>query len=167
VDRFQPNRTQQRILRRNAGLQAIERPAVYDEAQYRLYVRYLAARHPDSAMGDASPRDYLQFLGNPRWEGTRFIEFREADRLLAVAVIDQVIDGFSAVYTFYEPDEARRSLGVNAILWQIAEVKRRGGFCVYLGFWVAECPKMAYKSGFRPIEILTGNRWTNWTNRNL
>lgn len=159
VDRFRPNRVQRRIQQRNVDLRVIEHPAEYHEAHYRLYLRYLKSRHPDSDMGEATPEDYLRFLGNPPWGDTRFIEFCEADRLLAVAVVDGLDDGFSSVYTFYDPDEERRSLGTGAILWQISEVKRRGGAWVYLGFWVAECRKMAYKSGFRPIELLTGKGW--------
>lgn len=159
VDRFRPDRAQRRIQQRNSDLRAIERWAEFDEAHYRLYLRYLRSRHPDSDMGDAMPEDYLRFLGHPLWENTRFIEFREADRLLSVAVVDGLDDGLSSVYTFFDPDESRRSLGTGAILWQIEEVKRRGGTWVYLGFWVADCRKMAYKTGFRPIELLTDNGW--------
>lgn len=159
VDRFRPDRAQRRIAQRNSDLRVIERRASFDEAHYRLYLRYLRSRHPDSDMGDATPEDYWRFLGHPLWEDTRFIEFREADRLLSVAVVDGLDDGFSSVYTFFDPDESRRSLGTGAILWQIEEVKRRGGAWVYLGFWVADCRKMAYKSGFRPLELLTDKGW--------
>ena len=159
VAHFQPNRSQRRIARRNAGLQVIERPAAFDPAHYRLYIRYLQARHPGSDMGQAGPEDYLACLGSARFDGTRFVEFSESGRLLAVAVVDGLTDGFSAVYTFYEPGEAGRSLGVHAVLWQIEEARRRGLGYVYLGFWVAESRKMAYKAGFRPIERFTGREW--------
>jgi leucyl-tRNA---protein transferase len=159
VETFQPNRSQRRIAKRNADVRVREKPAEFDAAHYRLYCRYLQARHPDSEMGQAGPEDYLQFLGNQRFEGTRFCEFSEAGRLLAVAVLDELDDGWAAGYTFYEPGEERRGVGTFAVLWQIAEARRRGLHYVYLGFWVAESRKMAYKAGFRPIERFTGSGW--------
>jgi arginine-tRNA-protein transferase len=156
---FQPNRAQRRIARGNAALRIIEKPADYDDEHYLLYVRYLQARHPESSMSQCSAEEYTGFLGNVRFEGTRFFEFREDNNLLAVAVVDVLDHGFSAVYTFYAPDAQSRSLGTFAVLWQIQEAQRRGLGWVYLGFWVKECRKMAYKSGFRPLECLVGREW--------
>jgi len=156
---FQPNRAQRRIARGNAGLRIIEKPAEYDDEHYRLYLRYLQSRHPESNMGQCSAEEYVGFLGNVRFEGTRFFEFRDNDNLLAVAVVDMLDHGFSAVYTFYAPDAQSRSLGTFAVLWQIEEAQRRGRGWVYLGFWVKKCRKMAYKSAFRPLERLVGREW--------
>lgn len=156
---FQPDRSQRRIARNNAGLLVIERPANFDEAHYQLYVRYLRARHPDSNMGQAAPEEYISFLSNNRFEGTRFFEFREDNTLLAVAVVDILDHGLSAVYTFFEPEAKSRSLGTFAILWQIREAQRRGLGWVYLGFWIRKCRKMAYKSRFRPLEHRIGTEW--------
>ncbi len=159
VAEFRPNRSQRRIARLNRAVRVIEKPAGYDDAHYQLYLRYLQVRHPESDMAKASPEDYFNFLGNIRTEGTRFCEFREDGTLLAVAVVDVLDHGFSAVYTFYAPDIQSRSPGTFAILWQIQEAHRRGLDCVYLGFWLAGCRKMAYKSGFRPLERLIGAEW--------
>ncbi|MNL57969.1 arginyl-tRNA-protein transferase [compost metagenome] len=88
-----------------------------------------------------------------------FYEFRLEGRLLAVAVCDLLPNGLSAVYTFYEPDEERRSLGRFAILWQITEAVRQDLEAVYLGYWIKNCKKMNYKTQYRPIELLINQRW--------
>lgn len=164
VERFRPNRSQRRVQRLNAGLQVVEKPPEFDASHYALYRAYQRGRHPGGDMGQATPEDYMDFLGNTRWEGTRFFEFREHGRVLTVAVADQLDDGFSAVYTFYDPAETRRSLGTYAILWEIDEALRRGLQHVYLGFWIQASPKMAYKSGIRPMQILTPSGWVDGPN---
>lgn len=158
VEDFQPDRSQRRALKTNADLRAIAKPPIFDERHYRLYLRYLRARHPDGNMAEASPEDYLGFLGNA-WGETVFYEFLAGDELLAVAVVDHLDEGLSAVYTFYDPGQTRRGLGSFAVLWQIGEARRRGLPWVYLGFWIRECRKMAYKDNFRPFEALLGNQW--------
>lgn len=158
VDRFRPNRAQSRIIRKNSDLEIIERPATFETAHYELYRRYLRSRHADSDMALATPEDYLNFVGSD-WADTGFYEFRGDGHLLAVAVIDDLQNALSAVYTFYDPDAARRSLGTFAVLWQIGEAKRRGLAWVYLGFWISECRKMAYKGSFRPMEALLLSNW--------
>lgn len=91
---------------------------------------------------------------------TGFYEFRDQGKLLAVSVVDHLIAGLSAVYTFYDPHAAARSLGTFAILWQIAEAQRRALAWLYLGYWIPECRKMSYKSRFQPAEMYRNGRWT-------
>ena len=158
VSRFRPNRAQSRILRKNADLEVAARPAAFDPAHYQLYRRYLLARHVDSDMALASPEDYLNFVGCS-WGTTKFYEFRKGQEVLAVAVIDHLEDALSAVYTFFDPDAARRSLGTFAVLWQIAEARRQNLSWVYLGFWIEDCRKMAYKGSFRPLQALLSSNW--------
>ena len=81
---------------------------------------------------------------------------------MAVAVMDRLNNGLSAVYTFFDPLEATRGLGTFAILWQIAEARRLGLKWVYLGYWIEQCAKMAYKTRFKPHEIFVAERW-GWT----
>lgn len=158
VAQFRPNRGQRRIQRMNSDLKVVRKPARFEEAHYRLFIRYLRARHSDGHMAESSPGDYIRFLACG-WAETGFYEFRLGDRLLAVAVTDHLIDGLSAVYTFYDPELPERSLGTNAILWQTAEARRRGLDWLYLGFWISDCRKMSYKSAFRPLEALVGENW--------
>lgn len=158
VGRFAPDRSQLRTLRENAGLAVTVKPAAFDAEHYRLFRRYLAARHDDSGMANSSPEDYMGFLGS-EWATTSFVEFRLEGSLLAVAVVDWLEQGLSAVYTFFDPRHTHRSLGTQAVLWQVGEAQRLGLPWVYLGFWIEGCRKMNYKDRFRPLEALLGGQW--------
>lgn len=133
------------------------RPA-FTEEYFDLYQRYIEQRHADGDMFPPSREQFSTFLVRDL-PFSRFYEFRVDQRLLAVAVTDLLPNGLSAVYTFYEPDEERRSLGRYAILWQIAEAARLQLQAVYLGYWIKNCKKMNYKTQYRPIELLTNQRW--------
>lgn len=163
VDRFRPNRGQRRIWQRNQDIAVQAVPAGMNAEHFSLYRRYQAGRHRGSSMDDPDPERYLNFLLSKQTD-TRFYEFRlkeaaAGDRLLGVAVVDVLPDGLSAVYTFYDPNLPRRGLGVYAILWQLAEARRLGLSWLYLGYWIRESPKMAYKTNFRPIEVIRNGRW--------
>jgi leucyl-tRNA---protein transferase len=158
VANFVPDRSQRRCLKRNADLQVIESMAGYNAERHALYERYLRQRHPGGGMDEADASDFRRFLTAP-WSPTLFLEFREGSRLLGVAVTDVCLQGLSAVYTFYEPEETARSLGTFAILQQVALAQRRGLPWIYLGFWIAGHPKMDYKRRFRPMQIRTSEGW--------
>ncbi|RMD79525.1 MAG: arginyltransferase [Gammaproteobacteria bacterium] len=158
VDRFRPDRAQRRNLRRNAGLRWQAAPGRPSEEHFALYRRYLAARHPGGGMDEPSFEAYRDFLF-AAWLPTVCYELRLGGRLLAVAVTDRLPASLSAVYTFYEPEEASRGLGVHALLRQVAEARRLGLRWLYLGYWIRECPKMSYKGRYRPLEVLQGGRW--------
>jgi arginine-tRNA-protein transferase len=158
VERFTPDRSQRRCLKRNEDLQVIESMAGYNAERHALYERYLRQRHPGGGMDEADASDFRRFLTAP-WSPTMFLEFRQGPRLLGVAVTDVCQQGLSAVYTFYEPEETARSLGTFSILQQVALAKRRGLPWIYLGFWIAGHPKMDYKRKFRPMQIRTSEGW--------
>jgi len=157
---FQPDRSQRRCWRANADLAVGIEPAVFREEHFRLYKRYQGARHPGGEMDFEDPADYARAcLESP--VDTRLVTFRDPDeRLLAVAVTDFLSAGLSAMYTFFDPDAAKRSLGTYAVLWQIHHAREAGLPHVYLGYWIRESPKMAYKSRFRPAEVWNGGGWT-------
>ncbi len=161
VRRFQPNRSQLRNLRANNDLTAQTVPVLYNEEHYQLYRRYIQNRHQGGGMDVDDPERYLEFLGS-RWADTEFVEFRHGHQLLAVAVVDRLQDGLSAVYTFFDPAAAQRGLGTYAVLWQVAEAQRRALEYVYLGYWIAESPKMAYKAQYRPLELYTEGVWQRY-----
>ena len=158
VPTFRPNRTQGRIIKKNQDLQIRRVSPGFHHEHYTLFQRYLQVRHPDGGMDDSSPEDYHSFVTSD-WSHTEFYEFRLHERLLAVAVSDRLDDAWSAVYTFFDPNESARSLGTYAILWQIAEADQQGLDWLYLGYWVRECAKMAYKANFRPYQIFSTGRW--------
>lgn len=155
---FTPNSQQKRIFKRNQDLQARTiRPVMSDEI-YQLYARYITARHSDGDMYPPSREQFDSFLVSED-DFCEFIEFRLDGRLLAVAVTDRLHIGLSAVYTFFDPDEARRSLGRYAILWQVEQARRANLPAVYLGYWIRNCQKMSYKTEYRPLEMLVNQRW--------
>ncbi len=157
--RFSPNRQQRKILRRNADLKVGWAAPRLTEEYYDLYLRYIETRHADGDMYPPSREQFDTFLVSDL-PYSRFIEFRLDEQLLAVAVTDILPNGLSAVYTFFDPQQEQRSLGRFAILWQIAEARRMGLHALYLGYWIRNCRKMAYKTQYRPIELLVNQRWT-------
>lgn len=158
VDAFRPRRSQRRTLAQNADVEVRERPPRFDPEHYALYVEYMRARHPASQMDASNPGAYLGFL-TADWCDTAFLEFRCAEELLAVAVVDKLDDGLSAVYTFFSPRHVARSLGRLAVLEQIARARAAGLPWVYLGYWIADCRKMRYKAEYAPLEYFHGGHW--------
>ena len=162
VAEFRPDRGQRRIWRCNGDLGVESLAAVSRPEHYALYRRYLEARHAGGGMDASSEPEYAHFLMNP-WGRTRMVAMHAGDELVCVAVTDELEDALSAVYTFFDPSLGRRSLGTYAILWQIEAARRRGLKWLYLGYWIAESRKMAYKDRFRPHERLGASGWEQIT----
>lgn len=155
---FTPNRNQRRAWKKNKDLSVTAVQPAFASEHFELYRRYLASRHPDGGMDNQGPNQYLDFLTSI-WSDTTFFEFRKDGKLLAVAVCDRIDDGLSAVYSFYDPDYPKRSLGTYLILWLVEHARNLGLHAVYLGYWIAESRKMAYKSQFHPAEQLDDGVW--------
>jgi arginine-tRNA-protein transferase len=162
VKEFKPNRSQQRCRIKNSQTQAVIKPAVFEQAHYELYIRYQKHRHRGGDMAESSPDDYFNFLSSS-WCDTVFVEFLINEQLVGIAVIDQLNNALSAVYTFFDPEFSDYSLGVYAVLWQIDYAKRQQKDFVYLGFWIKACQKMAYKSNYQPLQIFRNRQWQNYT----
>lgn len=155
---FKPNRSQKRCWQNNLATQAIVKPALFEQQHYDLYRRYQTIRHTESAMASASADDYLNFLGST-WCDTVFVEFSIQGQLAGIAVVDQLPNSLSAVYTFFDPQFSRYSLGTFAVLWQIASAKLQKREFVYLGYWIDACKKMAYKSNYQPLQQRLDGQW--------
>jgi leucyl-tRNA---protein transferase len=158
VQHFTPRRSQRRTWQRNQDLTVTAKPSDFQLEHFQLYCRYLASRHPGSDMENPTKNDYIDFF-NSQWATTRFYEFRLARQLMAVAVVDHLKDGLSAVYTFFDPRWSARSLGVYAVLWEIEEAKRLNKEWLYLGYWVSGCRKMSYKMEYQPLEVFYNGKW--------
>ena len=155
---FAPSRSQRRAWKRHSGLQVRELPLIFASEHFDLYVRYQASRHPGGGMDEDSHEQYAQFLLQSSVD-TRLIEFSENDQVRMVSVIDVLDDGLSSVYTFFDPDTPGASYGVFNILWQAAQCRALDLPYLYLGYWIGESRKMAYKTQFRPIEGRLDGRW--------
>ncbi|MDH3514503.1 MAG: arginyltransferase [Gammaproteobacteria bacterium] len=160
VNRFRPDRAQRRVWKRNQDISVIAQPPVFQQGHFELYQRYQAARHPGGGMDDPDPQKYMNFLGSRNIDSV-FYELRHRQSLLGIAVTDILPDGLSAVYTFFDPDEYHRSLGVYAVLWQVNQAQERQLPWLYLGYWIKECPKMSYKGRYQPLEAFVQGRWIN------
>jgi leucyl-tRNA---protein transferase len=158
VAEFEPSRTQRRTLRDNGDLRVVRRELRYDSEHYELYLRYQRARHPGGGMDHDSREQYQHFLLHSN-VATDLFEFRRDNQLRMVSLVDQLEDGLSSVYTFYDAEEQRASYGTFSVLWQIERCRQVGLRHLYLGYWIEQSPKMAYKASFRPAEGLVGGEW--------
>ncbi len=158
VSDFTPNRSQRRCLERNSDLSLGLKPLVFDETHYRLYARYQARRHAGGGMDQDDREQYRNFLLVSRVDSA-LAEFSLDGEVVMVGLIDRLMDGLSAVYTFYDPDLPRRSLGVYGVLTQVQLALRMGLPYLYLGYWIAESAKMVYKRNYRPLEGYVGGQW--------
>ncbi len=158
VSQFRPNRTQRRCLRAHASLDVVRHKLAYNAEHYALYLRYQRHRHAGGGMDQDSREQYQHFLLHSNVT-TELLEFREGGILRMVALIDRLADGLSSVYAFFEPGVRGASYGTYNVLWQILRCRGLGLPYLYLGYWIAESRKMAYKATFRPVEGLRDGAW--------
>ena len=156
---FEQTRRFRRIKARNADLIGQTCPATATGEQYDLFKRYLEARHAGGGMTQMTFLDF-EYMVEDTPVQSELVEYRLRDdpeqRLVAVALTDVMADGLSMVYSFYDPEMAHRSLGSFLILDHVDQVLSAGLDYVYLGYWVKDSPKMAYKADYRPLEVQRG-----------
>lgn len=158
VDKFKPNRSQKRIIKKNKDLIINRQSAVFRQDHFDLYSKYLAKRHAGGGMDNPTPASYIEFL-TASWAETIFYEMKLEDRLVAVATTDVLNNALSAVYTFYDPEFAGRSLGKYSIFYQIMQARLLGMKWLYLGYWIKDSQKMKYKSQFKPHQQYYDDEW--------
>lgn len=159
VPEFAASESQRRVIRRNGAVAIAERPPIATPEQYRLFRRYVEARHSD---GEMSAMDYDDFRGmiEDTPVPSMAVEFRASDGTLhGTCLVDRLEDGMSAVYSFFDPTLASASLGTFMVLWLIERVRSEGQRYAYLGYWIESSPKMSYKARFKPLEALGADGW--------
>jgi arginyl-tRNA--protein-N-Asp/Glu arginylyltransferase len=161
---FSPTKSQKRILRKNSNLMRNASTPWATEHQYELFKRYLETRHADGGMADMDMFEFSAMVEETPVR-SRIVEYithnpiYERGELKAVCLTDLLDDGLSLVYSFFDPDMHKNSLGTYMILDHIQIAKEAGIPYVYLGYWVPGSPKMGYKSGFNALEIFTNGDW--------
>ena len=172
VDRFKPSRSMRRVRAQNSDVIGEMRVQAPSSEQYSLFRAYLDSRHRDGGMADMTVLDYAMMVEDSHVK-TRLVEYRKrgpdssingrgSGSLLAVALTDVLSDGLSMVYSFFDPEEAARSLGTYMILDHIERARKINLPYVYLGYWVRGSGKMDYKSRFLPQERLLPDGWTRF-----
>ena len=177
TDEFVPNATQRKLLRRNEDLEVSAcRPWATDE-QFQLLRRYLGARHPGGGMAGMDEEDYADMVEHSP-VNSHVIEYRTPSvggvrgQLVGACLTDRQADGLSMIYSFFDADgddpaTARPGLGNYIIMDHILRARDSGLPYVYLGYWVKGSARMAYKTRYRPIEMLGPNGWRALTDEEL
>jgi arginine-tRNA-protein transferase len=157
---FTPSKSQKRVLRRNAGIERRATSPWATEDQYALFRRYLEGRHASGGMADMDTFEFASMVEETPIR-TRVVEYveQETGALVAVCLTDVLDDGVSMVYSFFEPERTRASMGTYIILDHIAIAREAELPHVYLGYWVPGSPKMGYKAGFSGLELHVGGQW--------
>ncbi|WP_430230913.1 arginyltransferase [Nitrosomonas communis] len=163
VDQFSSTRTQRRAWKRHQHLVATQHKLHYHPDHYRLYRRYQVKRHTSGGMDYDSRDQYCNFLLQSNVD-SKLVTFHENNQLRMISIIDQLPDGFSSVYTFFDPDILNASFGTFNILWQIEQCRMKNLPFLYLGYWIGETRKMSYKTNFQPLQRLFDGQWQAFSN---
>src|SRR6056297_3926278 len=160
VSAFTASRTQRRVTRRNAHLERQIASPWATEEQYALFRRYLESRHASGGMADMDTFEFAAMIEETPIR-TRVIEYLdpETGALVATSLTDILDDGVSMVYSFFEPERPKASLGTFLILDHVESARESGLPYVYLGYWVPGSDKMGYKAGFSGLEVYVGDTW--------
>ncbi len=154
-----PSRSQRRAWNQHFNLSVSIKELAYSDECFELYRAYQKSRHPDGGMDQDGVEQYRNFLMQTNVD-TLMVEFREGDILRMVSVVDCVQDGLSAVYTFFDCTEPGASYGTFNVLWLSEWCRQLQLPYLYLGYWIAESRKMAYKKNFSPLEGLQDGIWS-------
>lgn len=159
AENFKPSKGFRRIMKSNADLTSEYCRPEASREQYDLLRAYLDTRHRHGGMSDMTVLDYIAMVEETAVD-TNMVEYRDADgSLQACVLVDNMQDGFSMVYSFFNPEEKTRSLGSFVILDQIMRAQAEKRPHVYLGYYIEDCEKMNYKKRFQPLERLKEDGW--------
>lgn len=166
VVQFSPDKNFRRILKRNSDIETHVTDTQDVDALFDLFQKYQQSRHNDGGMADmeiTAFRDMLQdHPGN-----ARLMHCTKDNRTLGVMLFDEIADGTSAVYSFFDTDADKRSLGTWMVLKLVEYTAAQHKPYTYLGYWIAASPKMSYKARFQPLQILIKNEWTDFKTASL
>jgi len=158
VDSFQPSRSQRRAWKQHVNLTTTAQGLDFSEEHYALYCAYQRSRHSGGGMDADDRNQYRNFLMQSSVDSV-LVEFREEGALRMVSVVDCLTEGLSAVYTFYDCNQPSASYGTFNVMWLAEWCRTRKRPYLFLGYWIADSRKMAYKTKFMPLEGLVKGEW--------
>ncbi len=158
VNNFFLNLNQRRVYKRHQNLTATQNELYYNPDHYELYLHYQMKRHCNGNIEQDSREQYKNFLLQSN-VNSKLVEFYEGKKLRIISIIDELTDGMSSVYTFFDPDVKGASFGTYSILWQILRCRARELPYLYLGYWIKTSRKMQYKANFQPLQGLINSKW--------
>ena len=158
VAEFSASRSQRRAAKNHNELEVRFGPLEFSDEHFQLYSRYQQSRHAGGGMDSDNAEQYRNFLMQSQVDSV-LVEYREQGVLRMVSIVDKLNDGLSAVYAFYDVSVEKASYGTYNVLWLINWCRELGLPHLYLGYWIAESRKMAYKADFKPIEGLYDDDW--------
>ncbi len=158
ISNFLLSRSQKRVKKNHKNIQAKILPLAFHQEHYNLYTDYQNKRHQLNSKLEEDIVEYKDFLVSSN-VNSKLIEFRDNERLVMVTVVDNIEEGLSAVYTFYDCDEEKKSYGTFSILWLIDYCLKNKLSYLYLGYWINQSNKMKYKINFKPYELMIDGLW--------
>lgn len=162
AEAFEWKRRWRKLASRNSDLFVSTDTNTATAEQYDIMSRYLDTRHDDGDMAGMSFGEYVLMVEEGA-QRTHVTEYRTpGGRLIAGALTDVLKDGLSLIYSYFDPDEEKRSLGAYMILDAVRQAEALGLPFVYLGYWVRNSRKMAYKAQFQPLQVLTPAGWSRF-----
>ncbi|MDT8446800.1 MAG: arginyltransferase [bacterium] len=154
ADSFEPTKSQRKVWRKNQDLRLEILPARFDEEAYKVYDAFTKSRYNASATAE----EFQQFLVKTAVD-TQMVKYYLEDQIVAVGWLDILANSVSSVYFAFDPSQAKRSLGTFSVMKEIEICREMGKDYLHLGFWVADCQAMAYKSKFYPHQFLIDGEW--------
>ncbi|MCB9849681.1 MAG: arginyltransferase [Phycisphaerales bacterium] len=156
VATFSATQSMRRVWRGNADVRVVIGDGAPSEEKYAIYAHYQSEHHDGTMSGDMdSFADFCYRSPLPQLE----LCYYAGNRLIGASILDVVPGALSSVYMYFDPREAKRSLGTYSILWELAYCRAEGFAYYYLGYWVPGSRTMDYKARFRPAEILGDTGW--------
>ncbi len=153
---MQFNRNQRRVLKKNRDIKVEFAPLQASEENVQLCEKFLRVRYPQKNNGG---RNYYQgFFLNKITQGME-LRFRLKGKLVGTAIVDVGQNWMNAVYFYFDPDEASRSLGTFNILTMIETCLNLDISYLYLGYYIEEVAAMNYKSRFHPYYLYCKDAW--------
>jgi leucyl-tRNA---protein transferase len=154
VPEFSLSRSQKRIWKKNQDLKIVRRPVEFEQEGFDLYRRYCIWKH----QSETSEENYRDFLIATAVD-TFMMRYYLGEILVGIGWVDLLENSLSSVYFAFSPDYAKRSLGVYSALKEIEWAAEMGKPFLHMGFWVKECQAMAYKTQFKPYQLLGNGLW--------